>query len=325
MIFKKKDSGSKPPEKEGKYRKKRPKIVVLKKTPPGVCGGTDATLDVNAPRVIPSTDIELFDVSTAMAIPINGIRDGAPPLHSFCAFACPSELGVFTLLKTTLSGFAADPVQMDFAVLKDDFLPELAALLAAHNVAANNGFHSRTHGLPENFGGHVSVRFKGGDSISISNNQSPVLTYPAGAAIVELFKKALAGERVPFPSPEDLSGIRFLEERGVDGFTAAEMKILPDGSGINKKQSRYSDPKVYESSKELSAETVSGILKNIADNGLFLWAALPKNKSSFERCEKEIAFTFKDGREIVVSGVREAPDPISRGFFNVELELAVKN
>ncbi len=107
------------------------------------------------------------------------------------------------------------------------------------------------------------------------------------------------------------------------GFTRAELSILPDGTGSNKKRSRYDDPKVYESEKPVDRETVDAIKKNVADTGLLAWAGLPD--CSYISGDKRLTFVFSGGERISVRGGRNVPDQLSGGFFNVELEMTVKH
>lgn len=304
---------------------KNPKIKILKQTKPGMCGGTDATLDTGAPRTVDSREIVFFEASSMAPLPPDNIRKSRDVLHGFYAFAYPSGLGVFTLLELKAQRFQDTPRVCEFALLEDDFLPELAELITRHKVAENNGFHSRTHGLPENFGGSVTVRYKSGELISISDNQTPILTYSACADFAALFKKALSGSKAACPSPDNISLIKYREERGEDDFRRAALTILADGSGVIKKESRFSGPDIYESEKPVSPETVSAILRNIADTGLLLWNALPESSYPGGSAEKELAFVLRDGSELVIPGDRDPPEPIRQGFFNVELELNVKN
>lgn len=67
------------------------------------------------------------------------------------------------------------------------------------NLAKDNGFHSETHGLPENFAGSVSIEYASGEKISFSNNQQPILSPNTGLCIKELFSEAMKGEKVSLP------------------------------------------------------------------------------------------------------------------------------
>ena len=70
------------PPKDLFHKKKQDKpddgIVILKKTEPGMCGGTDASQDTKAPKEILSEDMILFDVTSALSrgyIPSEGKRN----------------------------------------------------------------------------------------------------------------------------------------------------------------------------------------------------------------------------------------------------------
>lgn len=295
-------------------------IIVVKKTPPNVCGGTDAYVEKNAPKEITSEEMTLFDVTSAFR---TLVIDDSNRLDYVSAFAAPCGGGTFVFLETRESRSYDEP-ECEWALLKEDIMPELTALVREHALAKDNGWHSQTHGLPENFGGSVNVRYASGERISISDNQSPVLRYEAGAAIARTFRSALKGERAALPDPDTLTEIRFADERGGESFTRATLTLNADGSGVNFKQVRYDEPDVYESEKPVDAETVSAIRANIARTGILAWADLPESGYKFNS-RKSLTFVFADGAQIAVSDDKALPGALRGGFFNIELEMTTKH
>jgi|GEM_PF-767527 len=318
------------PPKDIFHKKKQDKpddgIVILKKTEPGMCGGTDASQDTKAPKEILSDDMILFDVTSALSrgyIPSEGKRYSVEKLGYVSAFAAPAGNGTFLFLETGDSFQKRAPKARSWAYVKEDVFPSLVRFVRDRDIAKSNGFHSTTHGLPENFGGSVDIRYASGEKISFSNNQTSIISYDAGAEIAKLFAKAMNGEKAELPVVTSLKEIRFEELRKNGGFTKAVLTIQPDGTGINAKQSKYDDPKIYESEKPVDAETVAAIKKDIEDTGILAWSGLPSNGSSFVT-DKQLTFVFDDGREIIVKSDRLVPDQIGRGFFNIELEMTTK-
>ncbi|MBQ3865646.1 MAG: hypothetical protein II776_02000, partial [Clostridia bacterium] len=183
----------------------------------------------------------------------------------------------------------------------------------------SNGRFSETHGLPENFGGSVSARYAGGEKLSFSDNQSPVLTDPEGLAIRDFFRKALSGKLVDLPAPEKIREILFVEKRPDGGFTEACLTTPADGAAALRRRSRYKDPKIYEKTIAVPAETVEKIRRTVAETGLLGWRGLPDD--GFSREEKTLAFTLDDGAVYTVRSGRVVPDALRRGFFDVELPL----
>ncbi|MBS7262511.1 MAG: hypothetical protein KIG36_02765 [Eubacteriales bacterium] len=297
-------------------------IRVLRQTKPDVCGGTDATLDERAPKEILSEEMILFDVTSALNVSARPRRPGDEPLGYVSAFAAPvAGQGVFLFLATS-SGFSrCEERRADWALVTADVFPALVRLTRERGLAENNGFHSVTHGLPENFGGSILVRYADGEKISVSDNQSPVLDNKTGARIAELFTDLMKGERVVLPAISELKEIRYAEERENGGFSRATLTLLPDGTGVNEKSSRYDDPRVYESRKEVDAATVAAIKASMERNGILAWAGLPANGFSFGG-KKKLTFVFSDGRTVAVRDDRLLPDPICRGFFDIELKIA---
>ena len=286
-------------------------LVVIHQSEPNAPGGNDTTIDTNAPREIGSRQMTLFDVTSQLP-------EGEGALRYVSAFAVPSERGAFLFLETEDS-----QLHRAWALVAQDPFPRLAELTAALGLAQNNGWYSETHGLPMNFGGQIRVDYAGGETIRISDNQSPVLDRQAGEQIAALFGELMAGEQVALPKPEDLTGIRFEEVREGGDFTRAELTLLPDGTAVNQKTSKYGDS-VYESEKPVEAETVNALRENLNATGLLAWSGLPDNGFRLDG-EKKLTFLFSDGSQVEVENDRLLPGQLSMGFFNVELEMSTKH
>ena len=304
-------------------------VVVVKRTEPGMCGGTDATQDTRAPKEIVSDEMIFFDVTSAlggMAAAPGTTQNFDPSLGYVSAFAAPAAEGTFLFL-STFRGFGFGTLgerRSEWAYVKEDIFPKLVALARECDLARGNGYHSETHGLPQNFGGRIDIRYASGERISTSNNQSPVLSPVAATRIADVFGETMKGERVLIPDVSALRQIRFEETRDGGGFTEAVLTIAPDGTALNEQRSRYEDPTVYESTKSVDKETVDGIKKNILDTGILAWESLPGGGGVLPGREKRITFVF-DGDEICVKEGKTVPFSISRGFFNIELEMTIKH
>ena len=283
-------------------------IVILSKPKGPVCGGTDATLDTRAPKVIQSNDMLFFDARSEL--------DNAP-LGTVAAFAAPAKAGYFLFLSTGRRPTSA------WALVKESPFPALTALVKELDLASDNGYHSHTHGLPRDFGGRLDIRFGSGEQISLSNNQFPVLSEKQGEAIAALFRAAMAGAAAPLPRADEVRAIRFEETRENGGFTRATLTLRPDGSGVNAKQSRYDDPRVIESESPVDAADVAAIREIIADCGMLAWEGLPL-KNSDATPTRTLTFTLAD-RQIVLPDRQEVPDPLSHGFFDLQMELATNH
>ena len=302
-------------------------IVIIQKTKPEECGGTDATLDTNAPKQIVSDKMVFFYATSALnswGLPSETVNSRLGPLGLVSAFAAPSGEGTFLFLETSSGPRRYDNVKRSWALVKKDVFPSLVALVDESDIIKDNGYHSKTHGLPEDFGGSVKIVYESGEKISFSNNQTPVFRYEFGRKVAELFDEAMSGERVPLPDVSELSSIVYEENGSGGSFTKAHLTIGPDGKGINEKKTRYSDPHVYESTKEVDAKTIEEIKEKIAEKGILAWAGLPKKEFTFG-AQKKMTFVFGDGTKITVPGDRCLPDQISGGFFDIELEIVTKH
>ena len=294
-------------------------IIVIKKTEPNTCGGTDAIIDRRFPRTILSDEPIFFSVTSALPSAISD--SGEDRLGYLSAFAAPAGEGCFLFLSTGERFAQRDEKTNTWALVKKDLFPELAALIREADFAANNGFHSTTHGLPENFGGSISIHYASGEKISISDNQSPVCSAEIGRKIVALFTETMKGEKIPLPAPEDLQAIRFCEERNNDGFCRAALTLREDGTAVNERTQKFSDTQIYESRKEVDAGTVAELKKVIADCALFAWGLLPQSAFAFGH-DKTLTFVMKNGKEITVPNHQTVPEQLKNGFFQIELEMA---
>ncbi|MBR2255220.1 MAG: hypothetical protein IJ856_05350 [Candidatus Methanomethylophilaceae archaeon] len=314
-LFKKKGKDDTEVEDDG--------IVVLKKTEPNMCGGTDAYQDTKAPKTIVSDDMVYFSLFSALGRMMGPDTEG-PQIDSFYAFAAPVDAGTLMYLTKSYVPRRRGDVEESWAVVQGDVLPGLAKLTRELDLAKSNGFHSETHGLPENFGGRADIRYGSGEKIWFSNNQSPIVSPKVANAVVSYFEDAMGKGKVELPDVSRLSEIGFSEKRKDDGFTEAVLRFNADGTGTNSKKSRYSDPKVYESEKSVDADTVEAIKKTIIDTALLAQAGAPRSEYVSNR-EKTMEFVFDDGRTVKVEYGTDLPERLGRGFFEIELEMTTKH
>ena len=300
-------------------------IIVIKKPPPNVCGGTYETQRKSAPTEIESDDMTSF--SAECSFRCVSFPDDIPDeerITFLSAFAVKVEGGSFLVLNMQV-GYYGERTPPKAAYIGKDIFPELVALVKEHKLAKNNGRHSNTAGLPENFGGEVDIRYASGERIDYSNNQCPILSLEATAAIAKVFDSAFENGEIPLPDADEIEKIIFDEKRKNGGFTIAELTIKPDGTGVNKKQSRYDDPdKVFESEKDVDNETITLIRQNINACKMLAWGGIPDNGYP-QTSDKKLTFVLKDGREFTAKEGRLLPHSAGGGFFNIELEMTTKH
>ena len=283
-------------------------IVILRQTRPGICGGTDATLDTAAPKTIISRDMTLFSATSALH------GDGRS-LGYVSAFAAGAGEGTFLFLETGESFRYRDEKQRIIGVVKENPFPALVELARDCDLARDNGFHSTTHGLGENYGGEIDVCYTSGETISVSNNQSPVLTDETGAKIAVLFRQLLQGPAVSLPNPADLQALRLREAHPNGSFTQVDMTVTPDGAHLRR---HYHPENGHDSETTgiLSADELSAILGIMEKSAILAWAHLPGD--GFPHREKRtLTFTFTDGREITVSDDRLLPQQFCDAFNDI--------
>ena len=286
-------------------------IVVLRQTKPGICGGTDATLDTAAPKTIISQEMTLFSATSALG--------GSQALGYVSAFAVGAGEGTFLFLETGESFRYRDEKQRAIGVVKENPFPALVRLVRDCHLARDNGFHSVTHGLGENFGGEIDVWYDSGETISVSNNQSPVLTDETGEKIAALFRGLLQGPAIRQPDPAKLQTIRFREDHPNGSFTTVDMTLTPDGASL-RRHDRSPDGRDTDTTGALTPAEVSAIGGVMEKCALLAWAHLPDDGFP-HRERRTLTFTFADGREITVPDNRLLPWQLRGGFFDVQLPL----
>ena len=305
-----------------KNKKNEPNIVVLQKPPKNACGGTTKTLDKNAPKEITCDKMTYFSVTSAL--PYSSAARGEGQLGYIAAYAVPSDNGTFLFLEVA-EGHRKLGTTKKWAKVKADIFPALVPLVLECNLVSRNGLHSRTAGLPENFGGDVLVEYENGETIDFSNNQSPVISHETADKIYSVFKTYLDGERVQLPSFDALTAVKFAEERKDGGYTHAALTRQPDGTGINEKTSKYKDvPTPFESKKETGADVFDVIKNSIENCGILAWENLPQ-KENLIGSKKTLTFIFADGKEITINESARIPYELHNAFFDIELEMTTKH
>lgn len=295
---------------------KKSGVIVLNKPKPGACGGTTATLDTNAPKEIKSTDMTVFEVTSVLPY----MRDVPDAVGYISAFAANSGDGTFLFFETG-EGHRRDLRRAGWTYIKENVMPELVALTRECNLAANNGFHSKTHGLPENFGGEIDIRYAGGERISVSNNQQSIISYDTGLRIKEFFESAEKKEKTVLPDVSSLLSVLYEEKGRGNAYKNITLTLNGDGTGTIKKICRYDgEPTVFESEETIDRETVDKIKNTAKEKGVFAWAGLPDGSYSFSY-DKRLTFIFRDADSISVKGGKFIPDRLRGGFFDIELEL----
>lgn len=321
-IFKKKEKKN---NDQGVVKKNKPDVVVIREPAKNACGGTTETLDRNAPKDIESHNIVYFLVESALGRQVN--KDGSvnqPDFSFVSAFATPSDKGTFIFYENNERFGRHRNRNGSWVFIKDNMSGKLDALVRECDLIKNNGHNSATHGLPDNFGGSVLIEYDSGETISFSNNQSPIIDCSTGIKIDKLFREMMGSKQVKLPPVDSLRQILFEEDRGDDGYTRACLTINDDGTATNRKEAKYSDPNVFQSEKPVDAETVAAIKENINKTGIFAWPVLTDSSYSFTR-DQVITFKFDGADDITVTNSKRAPADLHNGFFNIVLEMTTKH
>lgn len=146
---------------------------------PPVCGGSDDYIDPDAPKTIRSTVINEF--SCYMGLMSYDLRDYPVLCAPWYRFEAVRSGG-----KVKCSREVAGAETVTFTA-DTAFLDDVQAIVAQYDWAQYNGAYHFTHGLPENFGATVDVKYESGESIYSSDNQDEFLPPACCEALVRLF------------------------------------------------------------------------------------------------------------------------------------------
>ena len=291
---------------------------------PEMCGGTSSSFDDKAPKTILSEEMTFFSATSSFSSYANRpIADKMKrlPLAYLSAFAAKVDGGCFLLLDRCFGNRRFDKTERDWGIVKEDVFPALAELVKEHDLAKGNGSYSYTHGLPEDFGGSVDIRYASGEKIGFSNNQVPILHYGFALSVMEIFTKAFRGERVQMPDLAGLKQVIYEEKRKNGGFTKAILSLKEDGTGDVERSIRFDDPKVYEEKDSIDKETVLKIKGSITNSGILAWAGLPY-KGFMIGNEESLTFIFAGGNEITVTDDRLIPGQLHGSFFEIHFPFS---
>lgn len=238
---------------------------------PAICGGTDHSHDENAPAEIHSTDLLLFKIRTG-----NGLSTHFLSEVQANVYAAKTELGIFTY------SFEPEP---RYALLDAncDFLSRLDTLTKEQCLIQDNGQHSFTHGLPDDFGGAVDVRYASGEYISKSCNQSSVISIPADKAV---------------------------EHREDSEFRHALLRLEATGDGAKiYGEAKYStSDTVHQHEKELSASAFDRIREDAAKYCVFGLVGLEKYHPNVVGLgTSSLTYELTDGTRVTIPQIYGIP------------------
>lgn len=285
-----------------------------------MCGGTTQSCDENAPKEILSDDMVFFKVSAALGLGISLNPDAPKSVNNWIdyisVYAALLDKGVLLSLNARNR---YDRSEYTWGLINENIFAGLVKAVREQNLAARNGTHSFTNGLPENFGGEVLIKYSDGEKISYSNNQSPVISKDFGIWLYEFFRDALNKERAPLPDAKLISEVRFYEKNS-SGYVRAELSKKADDTYEIYKVYKFAEPELFEHRASVSADVINNIREIASNNALLIWNSAPRSEyPSF--IEKSLTFVLENGEEITVFDNCAVPDGLSNGFFRIEREL----
>ncbi len=276
-----------------------------------VCGGSTTTFAEDAPTEIKSREIVRLDCCCSFRT----VASPDPKYRYIAAFAAKVDDGA-------LAGYVCEnrfreERETELGVVSDAVFEKLIAIVDEYRFAADNGRSHTTHGLPENFGGHISVDYASGESIYTSDNQSPVMSGKAGAALVDCIKDTLKKDAVKgLPAAKDVTGFHWEETRDDGGYHIIDW----DGTALHTDQKYGFDGSVYVHDVTTAPEDFEKIREMVDANRLLFRGGLPEyDFDMYKRNKKALTFRLKDGSERTVTEGMKGPDFARNCIFEIEM------
>jgi|GEM_PF-6011896 len=291
-------------------------MALFQKKDSPVCGGSTTTIDSNAPKAIVSREIVRLSCESSFHT-VAAPRGKYPYV---AVFAAKVNDGVLAGLVTENEFFKQEPQKI--GVVSNAVLEKLLAVVDEYAFVKSNGRVHSTAGLPENFGGHISVEYESGEEIYTADNQSPVMSALAGEALADCILEALGSERVPgLPTAADVTGIHWEERREDGGYHIIDW----NGTALHTEQKYAFDgasDSVYTHDVTTAPEDFGPIRAMIDRSGLLYWGGLPESDFKLYKMNRRtLTFRLSDGSERTVADAMRGPEFTRNGIFETEMAV----
>ena len=285
-----------------------------------MCGGVTRRIDSKAPKQIKSTDMVLFSADSALQPSVGESLDDCANgrIDYISGYAAKLEGGCFLILDAR-NRFGREEFAKAFVTA--DIFPSLVKMTDEAQLAAHNGIHSFTHGLPMNFGGSVRIDYADGEQIAYSANQSPVFGVRFGIGLYELFSDYMGKERVKLPDVRQITAVSLYSE---SSFDTVSLDLIPDTDGgyvINKRY-KFEEPKVFRYSDKVPDTVIESVRSKVAESYMLIWDRFPKD--GLQPIKKTLTLVFADGSRFCVENDRALPLLFSSAFQELESILTAK-
>ena len=272
---------------------------------PPICGGTRHSKDENAPTEIQSRDLIFFKAGT------DGGRMG---MHSK-VYAAKATKGIYVVTAEE---------EPRFALLSSDcnFLSRLDELVREHDLIRDNGYHSRTAGLPADFGGSIDVRYASGEFISKSDNQSPIITRKADDAISEFFARAFeAYPRADLPDPSQIRKVTWRED-GEDHHRVITFEREGEIATLHSESKYATSDTIYRKEAQVPVKAFDRIVDDVTKFCLFgLEGVRQYHNYSSHVTEESLTYELSDGSQFVVPNFYGVIGGVSNVVFETRFYL----
>ena len=150
-------------------------------------GGIVKKVNVNAPKIINSTQIMIFECKFSTLAFLDLDADIGNRVYILEA-RLENE---FVNGRYRHRSRFENNVDVKFKA-EQSFMERLQRIIEEHNLAKNNGVCVEVKGLPDMYGEKIRVDYASGERIYTSNNQDNFLSVNAMKAMLRLFRKQLS-------------------------------------------------------------------------------------------------------------------------------------
>jgi hypothetical protein len=282
------------------------KIGTPDQPPIPICGGTTRSQDAAAPMEILSRDLVFFKA---------GAEFGHRGMQSR-VYAAKAEKGIYIVIAEE---------EPRFALLSPDcdFLTRLDTLVREYHLIRDNGHHSHTAGLPEDFGGSIDIRYASGEFISKSDNQSPIISQEADQAIRKTFLDAITSyPRIKLPDPSLIQKVEY-REQGKDNYSLLTFSRNGETAKLSSENQYSTSGTIYKKEAQVPSSAFDRIIDDAKKYCLFGLGGVEKyHSSTLQISEQTLTYELSNGSKMVVPYFYGVLGGVSDVVFETERYLS---
>lgn len=205
--------------------------------------------------------------------------------------------------------------ESSFALVENSVLDELQKIVEKYNYAAKNGQSHYVNGLPQNFGGNVTVEYASGEKISFDDNQSPVISTESAAEFIGVLKHYMTKKRVKIPGTDNIVAVRYQRETDDNNYS----RLFLDDKKIISDNNYGGEDKHWIKEYTVSGEALEKIRSIAETYALPAWTGIPEyDRSFYGGTDERLVFSLKNGGEFSVTDRMRKPSRAEGIIFDIK-------